>query len=358
MEYYFGHPAGEVDRAGKNLASGALQEYSDLVDDLIIINNWRSSHSFPLNSFHVTLRGRALRVDSRAITAQRIKRLSSIEAKLTRFPGMQLSRMNDIGGCRAILRNVATVRQLVALYKRSAKRNPHRAELVREYDYITNPKDDGYRCVHLAFRYRSSARKHIRYNGLRIEIQLRSQLQHTWATAVETVGTFIGHALKSSQGPDDWRRLFALMSTYIAMKEKAPLIADTPTDPKELCEELRKYAQQLDAVRHLDLYAAAVDAPQRIGSTKKQHYFLLELDTTQRRIQVTSYNFDQLAKANSDYLDVERQILEGGSRDAVLVSVNSFAALKRAYPNYFLDTHRFIQLVNEACTQVSTTGKG
>ena len=263
--------------------------------------------------------------------------------------------MQDIGGCRVIVRNIATVRQLVALYKRSAKRNPDRAELVRENDYITHPKEDGYRCVHLVYRYRSSAKRHIHYNGLRIEIQLRSQLQHTWATAVETVGTFIGHALKSSRGPDDWRRFFALMSTYIAMKEKAPLIADTPQDSEELCQELRKYAEQLGAVRHLELYAAAVDAPQRIGAGKKQHYFLLELDPSQRRIRITGYDFDELAKANTDYLNVEREILKGGLRDAVLVSVKSFAALKRAYPNYFLDTHRFIQLVNEVCAEPPIT---
>src|SRR6266567_5862593 len=143
---------GTVDSAGRNLAAGTLQSH-DGIDDLIIINNWRSSHGFPLNSFHVTLRNRALSLDSKAITAQRIKRLSSIEAKLLRFPEMHLSRMHDIGGCRVIVRNVATVKQLVALCKRSAKRNPHRAELIREYDYVNHPKDDGYRCVHLVYRY-------------------------------------------------------------------------------------------------------------------------------------------------------------------------------------------------------------
>ncbi len=135
------------------------------------------------------------------------------------------------------------------------------------------------------------------------------------------------------------------------MKERTPLIPNTPVDSAVLCKDLQRYSEQLGAVNHLQLYAAAVDAPQRIGAAKGQHYFLLELDPSQRRIRITGYNFAQLAKANSDYLNVEREMLKGGSRDAVLVSVKSFAALKRAYPNYFLDTHRFIQLVNEACAQ-------
>ena len=271
---------------------------------------------------------------------------------------MQLSRMHDIGGCRAVVRSVAVVKSLVSAYKKSAVKNPNRAELVREYDYINCPKADGYRCVHLVYKYRSTARRHKAYNGLRIEIQLRSQLQHTWATAVETVGTFIGQALKSSQGEEKWIRFFALMASYVAMKEQTPLVADTPSDPAELRKHLIEYAEQLDVIRHLELYAAAVDAPVRTGARKGEHYFLLELDPAQRRISVTAYKADQLSLASSHYLDVEKDILTSSTkRDAVLVSVKSFAALKQAYPNYFLDTHRFILLVNEALSPVGALRK-
>jgi hypothetical protein len=45
----------------------------------MVINNWRSSHAFPLNALHVTLRGRAKKVDPHVLTAQRLKRLSSID---------------------------------------------------------------------------------------------------------------------------------------------------------------------------------------------------------------------------------------------------------------------------------------
>jgi hypothetical protein len=231
--------------------------------------------------------------------------------------------------------------------------------LTREYDYIRHPKDDGYRGVHLVYRYRTKAKQHAPYSGLRIELQLRSQLQHTWATAVETVGTFIGQALKSSQGEDKWLRFFALMSSYIAMKERSPRVANTPTDAQQLRLELTQYVEELQVIRHLDLYAAAVDAPEKIGAQKDQHYFLLVLDTALRRITVTSFKEDELKVASTKYLDIEREILAGKEKkDAVLVSVKSFAALKRAYPNYFLDTHRFIQIVNEAVVPKETVAHG
>jgi hypothetical protein len=339
-------PKWRINAAGRRLAEGALLDDDPIVTDLVVINNWRSSHGFPLNAFHVTLRGRARKFDPRAITAQRIKRLSSIEAKLRRFTKMELARMHDIGGCRAIVKNVSVVKQLVAAYKESISKNPKRAEFVKEYNYIDNPKDDGYRCVHLVFRYRSAAKQHVDYNGLRIEVQLRSQMQHSWATAVETVGTFIRQALKSSQGEEKWLRFFALMSTFIAMKERTPLVPNTPSDLAELTRQLREYAEQLGVIGHLQMYVATL---LRIGEQKGQGYYLLELDPAQLHIRVTGYKPQEYAKATTDYLNVEKQILSGAIlRDAVLVSAKSFSALKRAYPNYFLDTHRFIELVNEA----------
>ena len=53
-------------------------------ESLDIINNWRSSRNFPLNTFHIGLRRRAKAIDSGSITARRIKRMTSIEAKLAR----------------------------------------------------------------------------------------------------------------------------------------------------------------------------------------------------------------------------------------------------------------------------------
>src|SRR6185436_9568690 len=72
-----------------------------------VINNWRSSHSFPLNTLQVNLRYAASQVDNDPTVAQRIKRLPSIRHKLERIPGMKLSRMQDLGGCRAVVSDVA-----------------------------------------------------------------------------------------------------------------------------------------------------------------------------------------------------------------------------------------------------------
>ena len=149
---------------------------------------------------------------------------------------MKLSQMQDIGGCRAVVRTVGRVDALVKLYARARAKNPHRAVYVKPFDYIKCPKVDGYRGVHLIYKYRSQSRTHGKWNGLRIEIQLRSILQHAWATAVETVDAFTGQALKTSAGTGserkNWGRFFALISSAIAIREKRPPVPDyaQPTD--------------------------------------------------------------------------------------------------------------------------------
>jgi len=113
---------------------------------LAIINNWRSSHAFPLQSFKMTLLVRAKNVDKKAIVAQRLKRLPSIELKLRRFKEMRLSQMQDLGGCRAVVANIRRLRSLMKLYEQGRSKNPtKRHEFVHDKDYILCPKDDGYR---------------------------------------------------------------------------------------------------------------------------------------------------------------------------------------------------------------------
>lgn len=239
----------EVNTAGKLFVRLLLDDTSEWGTDewekynhtVEIINNWRACHGYPLHTFQINLRRAANRFDSNALTARRTKRLISIAQKLHRLPKMKLTQMQDIGGCRAVVKSLAAVRQLDLYYQ---KESNIKHELITRDDYITWPQKSGYRGIHLVYRYFSDKKAKAIYNDLKIEIQLRSQYQHAWATAVETVGTFVRHALKSSQGPDEWLRFFALMGTAIAIRENAPLVPNTPTKRAELVAELDQYADK------------------------------------------------------------------------------------------------------------------
>ncbi len=334
------HTKGQVDRAGRTLVTTKVP-LPDLLDAYSVINNWRSSHSFPLNTFQVTLRNRARQIDGDALIAQRIKRLSSIEAKLVRFPKMNLSQMQDIGGCRSVVSNVAMVRAVVDLHRKSDVKH----KLLRVDDYLTMPQPSGYRGVHLIYRYFSDRSE--TYNGLQIEIQIRSVLQHAWATAVETVGTFLKQALKSSQGHSDWLRFFTVMGSVLAARERTSLVANTPTDRPALLTELRKWVRLLDVERRLQAYGDALRTLED-PSASTAHYFLLSLDPKADTTTIHGFARGELEYATKQYLELERSLDATTGAEAVLVSVESIAALKRAYPNYFLDTRAFLNAVQRA----------
>jgi len=329
-----------IDRAGETLVSqGAATEARN--EALLIVNNWRSCHAFPLNTFQNGLRQIAKTVDEHSLVAQRIKRLSSIEGKLRRFPTMTLSQMQDLGGCRAIVNDARSVLRLADLYRRS--RMKHKLHTVD--NYIENPQPSGYRGVHFIYRYFSDRNK--TYNGQKIEVQLRSAFQHSWATAVETVGTFTRHALKSSIGPDEWLRFFALMGSAIAVKEGTNRVKGTPEDTKELIAELRQVAAELDVINRLETYGAAL-TQFNSSITKDAHYFLIQLEPEAQRTLITGFKAQDLQLANERYLAIERGIDPNSSTDAVLVSVENVTFLQRAYPNYFLDTTTFVNLLRDA----------
>src|SRR5437762_3361492 len=157
----------QFDRATVNAAARRVlnDEAAEVRDDesLRIVNNWRDSHFFPLNTFEVTLRHKAKTVFARAIVSERRKRLVSILAKLRNQPLMRFTQMQDIAGCRAVMGSVKTVYELVDVYKRSDLKH----KLLPIDDYIHKPRASGYRGVHLIYAYFSD--KHDTYNGLKVE---------------------------------------------------------------------------------------------------------------------------------------------------------------------------------------------
>lgn len=336
----------KIDKAGQALISGDYSSYKNgILDVLEIINNWRVSHNYPLNTFKVTLHDRSKAIDKDALIAQRIKRLSSIEMKLIRYPKMNLSQMQDLGGCRAVLGTIMHVRKLVSVYTQ----NKLSHELNRMDDYIKNPKESGYRSIHLIYKAKYKTLSSQIYNDQYIEIQMRSRIQHLWATAVETAGTFLHQSLKSSQGEEDWLRFFQLASSIFALKEKAPLVPNTPTEKKELINELKKYLEKLDVVKTLSMFGHAIQiSDEDVYRKRKYKYFLLVLRPKENRMSVSGFSKNDLSKGAEKYVEIENEISTGKlDGNAVLVSVDSFQSLKKAYPNYFLDTTLFLKELRE-----------
>jgi putative GTP pyrophosphokinase len=83
---------------------------------------------------------------------------------------------------------------------------------------------------------------------------------------------------------------------------------------------------------------------------KHAYYSLISLDLDNRRVEVWSFNKNNLDKATDMYEQLEQR---HGRYDQVLVSVSSLISLKEAYPNYFLDIRDFTERVSIIIAEIS-----
>lgn len=252
---------------------------------------------------------------------------------------MQLGQMQDLGGCRAVVESVENVRKLVSQYER---RPCHAAEFCEKYDYMESPKPDGYRGVHLVYRYNSRHEKRSRFNGRRVEIQIRSKRQHAWATAVEVIDTFTGQAIKSGIGSEKWKRLFVLMGSFIAKSEKLPTAPEILSSSQDWHEELSSLILELKVS---DVFAG-LHAGIKFFEKLPPHtmYTILILDSEARKTYAEPFNNER--DAATRYLEIEKEKANNPAIQAVMVSVDSVEALRLAYPAYYLDTAWFSGLID------------
>ncbi len=251
--------------------------------------------------------------------------------------------MQDIAGCRAVLDSVQNVRSVEALYL--ASRNRRNQSIGRHDDYIAAPKPDGYRGIHVVVKY--AGRQQKAWDGLKVEVQIRSRLMHSWATALETVDTFTRQQLKTGKGTPDWKRFFTLMSSEIAALEKCPLVPGTPESSTERRQELKQQALDLQVIDRLESYTQMLSVVSDVRRSKSR-WFLLRLDLSKKELFLTPYDSPAQAEEAYGQLEATEDVSGNDDQDVVLVAVSSVDALERAYPNYFLDTRVFVDLVRAA----------
>lgn len=327
---------GDIRKAGKLLASdipadSATQE--DVLKAFHIAHNWRMSHAYPMIAERVRL---AKIAEGGMVTAGRVKRMTSIRKKLKRG-STDLRAMQDLGGCRAVMRNLDEVYRVVAAYEAGASRT----HLSKVTDYMVGPKADGYRGVHLICRFDGSSKGEV-FNGQSLEIQVRTATQHVWATAIETVGAIRNEDLKAGKGDPSWLRLMALMGHYMALHDGLPLHSDF-SSMRDLCDEIASLAAATRAVEVVDAFQAIVRSPASVGGGSA--IYELFFDARSGRVEAR----------RQTWLDVSDRDFgtEMESSQHVVVSVDRVEDLRRAFPNFYLDVSAFRGHLAKAVTETA-----
>lgn len=315
----------QIQKAGELLLN-ETPEPNEYNQSMEILSYWRSAHAPALESTTNMLIRECAKHDPDVLIAKRLKRTPSIIKKLHRFNEMKLRNMQDIGGCRAVTKNLKTLQRIY--------REINKGGELKHKNYIRQPKPDGYRGIHIIYPVTTAKTQ------FKIEIQLRTKAQHAWSTAVEIVDLFTNQNLKSSKGKAEWTEFFKAASIEIEKYE----IGKTP----EACDNLKTFTtlfREMDVQRKFEQFSNLVD---RIDSPDESYlgeYNLLFLTKDAKHIEIKKFKSSQFIEATNEYLKLEKKTRKSNSDIVALISVNSLHNLKEAYPNYFADSRHFLELV-------------
>lgn len=185
----------KIDKVGKILINPEGYSPDDIVKANEIFDNYRMQHLKPLTELTIKIKAWLVDFSYDYYIAQRLKRRPQIIKKLKRFSNMRLSQLQDIGGCRIIVESNKIVDELLKyiVFKLSKSKSYIIDEKKNKnpVDYRIQGRDDsGYRAVHIIVKARD----------VKLEIQLRSRIQHYWAESIERTSIIYNRNLKEMDG--------------------------------------------------------------------------------------------------------------------------------------------------------------
>lgn len=319
---------GDVSRAGDVLAceTASSEEMRAATE---VASRWRAAHSGPLREM-LSVANAACESIQDSLVVGRLKRVPTIIEKLRR-PNhtFDLKTLDDIAGCRIVLPQCDQIVPVARILK--GHETFHGAK-----DYLSAPKPNGYRGIHSLHRCDSPSDG---LQNLRVEIQVRSAMQHAWSTAVESYDVIAGSNLKTDRGKHDECRFFALISSLIATAENAVPIPGIDVSGSGLIQELKALDARLHIISRLKGFSQSVFFINEDDFFDGCEAFLLDFDED-LSIRITGYRADDWQRANREYALLEES--KEGEGFTLLVKSRSISDLETAYPNYFSDISKFL----------------
>lgn len=324
-----------VNRAGANIREGTAS-----AEDFHVVDEWRAAHRGVLNTFQAILRNRTR--GTNVTVAQRHKRKITIFDKLLRLPKMELSRMDDIAGCRLIFPSISTLYSFRRGFHK-ARFNHRRRNDADKYDYIKHPKPTGYRGVHDIYEYDVNSKVGRGLTGLFVEIQYRTLVQHAWATAVEVIGFITESQPKFQKGDKRYEQAMALASEILARAHEKSTGPFPEASSKELVRNFLQADKELGLLKMLRGLSAA-------NKTISGNRNAILIFSGASELEVRT--FRDATDALRALFDLEKEL---PGRDIVLVRADTSEEVRLAFKNYFSDVRDFIKFVEIGCDKLSGT---
>lgn len=332
-----------IEKAGKVIADYSV-ETTEFQAYLPVVDNWRAAHAFPLDVV-TSIVNDSVKDKSDTKVVQRLKRLDSIIGKLQRSENTGLYRMQDLGGCRVIVPDVSDLYVTVKEIRRNLEEKGH--EIKREYDYLKQPRiNSGYRSFHLVVSFHCEEDK--QYEGMFIEIQIRTELEHQWATAVEIMDSITNETLKVGTGKKEYMYFFKLVSALFSLAEGTSVVEGISSEKKKIVYDLYSIDKSESIRDKLSAYNSAIKFSGKYPGSAD--YYLLITDMRKKTISAQAFSMEEISEATSQYQKIEKN-KANSSIDVVLVAAKNFDIIKESYPNYFTETLKFLAKISDFCSE-------
>lgn len=196
-----------IDRAGNALAKEKFKTYEEWEAADKIFDEFRQAHLQPLTSTTIAIQNWFRADNASYIIVQRLKRNPQILKKLRRL-NTRLTQLQDIGGLRIIVDQNSDVDRLIEYITDKLKRQTS-IVIKRTVDYRKKGRDDsGYRAAHIIMEK----------DGVSLELQIRSRIQHYWAELIERTSVIYGYVIKELEGDERVIKYFKELSNLFYLR--------------------------------------------------------------------------------------------------------------------------------------------
>lgn len=300
-------------------------------------DSFRQDHNRIIDLFNIELK-KLLGTKINYQIASRNKRVETIIDKLRRPNSSKLERIQDIAGCRIIVENKNSL--LYILNKLDGVQILGDFVNTKKYNYIENPKKDGYRSVHYVFSY--SQKKDRLYNK-KIELQVRTNIQHIWATTLEIYDIIDNSNIKSGtyNKLKTWEGLFFKRCSLIFEGVET-------NNRKTISKNINKifknkhYIKIFERIKKIDI-VQNITLPKTL---KKNEKLILITYTKEKRTTFFTTDSEDANSINAVYRMLEEKN-NNGDYILLLLTLEDIKKLKETYPNYFFKTKTFIEYLEK-----------
>ncbi|MDN4145108.1 RelA/SpoT domain-containing protein [Pseudomonas tohonis] len=319
----------KVDKAGIALAKDQSQSIEELIELEDIFDQYRKAHLQPLSETTLELQEWLRGYNADYYIAQRLKRKPQIIRKLNRL-SVRLTQLQDIGGCRIIVERNSDVDQLLAFLQEKVKKQSN-LSISRATDYRPAGRDDtGYRALHVL----------LSRSGFKLELQIRSRIQHYWAESIERTSVIYGYHLKEGEGDTSVIKYFKNLSGAFyeieAGRQPSPqqrVEIDLLRQASERVIEASDRGKVFDSFVNEDIIKVLTEKECRNPAPLNNWIIVFDWNTGAFvSWDIVGRSPDEAIKA---YVEYERNFPADQNYEVVLIGSSKVATVRKTHSHYF-----------------------